>query len=192
MKLKKVLIICMSAVMTMSLIGCGGSGPKDQVKKDINAIKKESTENIVKSMGDSLKDLKDYGISKKSIEGFTEKLKDFDYEILDEKVDGDKATVNVKITTYDFKSSVKKSFQSLYQKALNGEIKSEKELYAYIDKEVFGSLNKLKDKTLSKKVKINCKKKDGKWETDIEQNQDFQNAILGDLEAGVQEALSSK
>lgn len=192
MKLRKIVVICMSAMMTMSLIGCGGSAPKDQVKKDIDAIKKESTESIMKSMGDSINDLKEYGISQKSIEDFTEKLKDFDYEILDEKVDGDKATVNVKITTYDFKSSIKKSFQSLYQKALSGEIKSEKELYAYMDKEVFGSLNKLKDKTLSKEVKINCKKKDGKWETDIEQSQDFQNAILGDMEAGIQEALSSK
>ena len=122
------------------------------------------------------------GLSDSIKEELIVKLLNFDYEITDEKVDGNKATVSVNISTYDFKNLfaefIRDYISEGLSQALDGASKEELEKLA---EEVFSKkLDKLTDKSVTTTVELKLVKKGNKW---IVKNVDdsFINALTGGL-----------
>ena len=79
-----------------------------------------------------------------------EKIQDFDYEVKDEKVDGDAATVKVQITTYNFGTAYKEMYHQVVKDANSGKLTSKTDLNEYIYKMMFNKMNALTKKDYKK------------------------------------------
>lgn len=122
-------------------------------------------------------------LGQETLEALYSKIRSFTYEVSDEKIDGDKATVDVKITAYDLGGVISDFYSSYMQKALTLAFAgasddqltmlAEKELSSAIDNAEMG-----KEKT----VQLTMTKKDGTWMVDdLSGQEDFTDALLGGL-----------
>ena len=90
MKKKTLLIVSMLVLVMFALTACGGKSPKNVVEDNLKQIKTEKTSsNVSKLFNDKTLEQK-YG---KEYNKFIKKVQDFDYEVKDEKVSGDRKSV---------------------------------------------------------------------------------------------------
>ena len=160
---KTISIVPILAIALM-FSACGSDPtPSDAVKADLDKMKSEdSSDQSLKAL-----DLEEWDLKKDDVNTFLSKIRDFDYEIVEEKVEEDKATVKVKITTYNFGKAM-------------GEIFAEALALAF-------SMAGIEKKDYSKKVTVNCVKKDDKWTTDVDSNEKLEDAVLGGLNSKIEE-----
>ena len=179
MKKKTLLIVSMLVMVMFALTACGGKSPKNVVEDNLKQIKTEkANSNVSKLFNDSTLEQK-YG---KEYDKFIKKVQDFDYEVKDEKVDGKKATVKVEIKTYDFGAAYKTTYDTVVADAKSGKITASTDIKDYVYNLMFQNLNSVKDKSYKKTVTINCTKNDkGEWTTDINNNVDFLDAMMGGM-----------
>nr|WP_298877575.1 hypothetical protein [uncultured Mogibacterium sp.] len=179
MKKKTLLIVSMLVMVMFALTACGGKSPKNVVEDNLKQIKTEkANSNVSKLFNDSTLEQK-YG---KEYDKFIKKVQDFDYEVKDEKVDGKKATVKVEIKTYDFGAAYKTTYDTVVADAKSGKITATTDIKDYVYNLMFQNLNSVKDKSYKKTVTINCTKNDkGEWTTDINNNVDFLDAMMGGM-----------
>lgn len=179
MKKKTLLIVSMLVLVMFALTACGGKSPKNVVEDNLKQIKTEKTSsNVSKLFNDKTLEQK-YG---KEYNKFIKKVQDFDYEVKDEKVDGKKATVKVEIKTYDFGAAYKTTYDTVVSDAKSGKITTSTDVKDYVYNLMFQNLNNVKDKSYKKTVTINCTKNDkGEWTTDINNNVDFLDAMMGGM-----------
>ena len=179
MKKKTLLIVSMLVLVMFALTACGGKSPKNVVEDNLKQIKTEKTSsNVSKLFNDKTLEQK-YG---KEYDKFIKKVQDFDYEVKDEKVDGKKATVKVEIKTYDFGAAYKTTYDTVVSDAKSGKITTSTDVKDYVYNLMFQNLNSVKDKSYKKTVTINCTKNDkGEWTTDINNNVDFLDAMMGGM-----------
>ena len=179
MKKKTLLIVSMLVLVMFALTACGSKSPKSVVEDNLKQIKTEKANtNVSKLFNDNTLEQK-YG---KEYDKFIKKVQDFDYEIKDEKVDGKKATVNVEIKTYDFGAAYKSTYETVVSDAKSGKITASTDIKDYVYNLMFQNLNAVKDKSYKKTVTINCTKNDkGEWTTDINNNVDFLDAMMGGM-----------
>ena len=179
MKKKTLLIVSMLVLVMFALTACGSKSPKSVVEDNLKQIKTEKTSsNVSKLFNDKTLEQK-YG---KEYDKFIKKVQDFDYEVKDEKVDGKKATVKVEIKTYDFGAAYKTTYDTVVADAKSGKITATTDVKDYVYNLMFQNLNSVKDKSYKKTVTINCTKNDkGEWTTDINNNVDFLDAMMGGL-----------
>lgn len=104
-----------------------------------------------------------------------------DWKVLEEKVEGDKATVEVEITNKDFKTIIGNYMQKALKAAFGGQNISEEEMTNYLMEE----LRNEEVQTVTNQNTITLEKKDGKWEVAEEDN--FVNAVL----PGLYEAINA-
>ena len=179
MKKKTLLIVSMLVLVMFALTACGSKSPKSVVEDNLKQIKTEKTSsNVSKLFNDKTLEQK-YG---KESDKFIKKVQDFDYEVKDEKVDGKKATVKVEIKTYDFGAAYKTTYDTVVADAKSGKITASTDIKDYVYNLMFQNLNSVKDKSYKKTVTINCTKNDkGEWTTDINNNVDFLDAMMGGM-----------
>ena len=170
-------IMIMTAVFTLSVYRADGGSPSQTVEQDIEAFKHRIPENGIDEVF-GLEILA--AVSPEDMDLLSEKIGEFDYEILKEKAEGDTASVTVKVTTYEFGSEVQKVIRGIFFdgifSAFSDSESIRKEEIAEILRERLGGLEK---KKYSKKVEIDCRKENGEWVSDLENNERFLDAASG-------------
>ena len=195
--MKKKLLSTLAAVMIMiSFSACGTPGPTETADTFMTAIKEKDAE-TVKSVyaGKTFDLLQETGKeSDDTFEGtlddaLAEKIFDFDYKLSDEKIDGDKATVKVSITTYDLGSAIEDFISEYLTQAITLSFSgaSDKQIEKLSETLLAKHMKKV-EKDYTGTAKIHLTKKDGKWQIDkFDDNSDFINALSG----GVVESIKN-
>lgn len=199
-RIRRIAAVVIILAMTVMLAGCGlTESPTQVTEKFLKAVQESDSDTIKDVYADDNFDLSDniYDTEKKSDEKSSDteldkviekqlqkKLLDFDYEVLSEKVNGDKATVKVKIKTYAFGSAfsdfVSDYIEQAFALAMSGA--SDKKIDALAATIFSQKLDKLKKKSYSKTVSVKLTKDDGKWKINkLSDTGDFMNAISGGL-----------
>lgn len=188
-KAKKILLAGLVFAMVLAMTACGkNSTPSESVESELKAVQNESISDLEKTMPNTMDS--SYSDDWKS---FLKKIQKFDYKIKDEKIKGNKATVTVTIKTYDFGNAYQETYNQIVQDAQSGTITSSTDVTKYVYDLMFKNLLAVDKKTYSKDVVINCKKNDkGEWETDVQSNEQFLNAIMGGLEDKIAEMSSAQ
>ena len=179
-KFRRITIAVLMASMVLALGACVRSNtPTAVVEKQMQQVKEEQMKTELSSLVSDKNVAKKY---QKEYKELVEKIQDFDYEVKDEKVDGDAATVKVQITTYNFGTAYKEMYQQVVKDTNSGKLTSKTDLNDYIYKMMFNKMNALTKKDYKKTVSIQCtKNEDGDWETDVDTNSNLKDAMLGGI-----------
>ena len=204
MKRKLLVITAIMVIMTV-LSGCGPKIPTPTETTDsfLQALKSQDAEaiagvydgmdvDLLEAASDSAEDNKtdgdsettDTGLEAVYEEQMLPKMLDFDYELSNEQIDGDKATVDVKITTYRIGDAFTAFFSDYISQAfmLAFSDASEEDLDALATTILSGKLADLSEKTYEKTATLSLSMKDDKWVVDnIEDSDEFLDAITGGL-----------
>ncbi|MGN0674078.1 MAG: hypothetical protein ACI4KJ_06565 [Anaerovoracaceae bacterium] len=182
MRRRMVVVIAALVSAMLVLSACGGSSPSKAVSDQLDKIKSAEMGEALASVVDSAELSDD---NRKLYESFVKNLHDFDYEITDEEIssDGDKATVSVKITTYDFGKAYLDAYEEIITDMGSGSFNADK-MY----ENLFGSLSGVEEKNFEETVNVTCRKNDsGDWESDVTTNSVLVNAIFGGLQSVVED-----
>ena len=184
------------------LSSCGGPSPTDSADTFLQAIKTQDAEKLASIYSSGELDLLDAASSSDDSEseeavdeagdGLTQvyeeqlvpKMLDFDYELSNEQVDGDKATVDVKFTTYRIGDAFTSFFSEYISQAfiLAFSDTSEEEMDALAASLLAGKIADLTEKSYEKTATISLTKVDGKWMVDdVQGNKDVIDGITGGL-----------
>lgn len=185
--MKKKIWILTTLVLSvpMLMMGCSTESPTDVVNNYFTEVKDvksdesgdliESTISLTKEHAqDDSDDSKSEDLTK-SLEMFISKV---DAKVLSEKVDGEKATVKVKITGPNYEDLLQAVIEDSITDAFDGK---------EINSEYLGSnlLKKVKEsKSETRTGKINLVKSDGAWK--IKSEDDVMNLVLGQSEEQVE------
>lgn len=202
---RKLLVITAIMVMIAVMSGCGPKIPTPTETTDsfLQALKSQDAESIagvydgtdvdlLEAASDSAEDNEtdvdsettDTGLEAVYEEQMLPKMLDFDYELSNEQIDGDKATVDVKITTYRIGDAFTAFFSDYISQAfmLAFSDASEEDLDALATTILSGKLADLSEKTYEKTATLSLSMKDDKWVVDnIEDSDEFLDAITGGL-----------
>lgn len=196
-KIAKIMsVIVLSFCMVISFCACGSPSPTDTADSFLSAVKTQDQEmlnsvydsesfNILDSMGED-------GIASNETESednvfaneMKDKMLDFDYTLSDEKIDGDKATVQVKITTYEFGKAMTNTISKYFEKALPLAFSgaSDEELEKIMNDIFKAELDALTEKKYTGEATINLIQKDGEWKvSEIDEEDELMNVLTGDL-----------
>ncbi len=207
--LKRIILVALTVVgCCVLLAGCSSTTPSQTADSFLQAMKAQDTESMAKyysgdasdlagswlneSVGGDIDGSGDLTDDEKAVmQKFAGKLCDFDYELGDEKVDGNNATVNVSVTTYDFGEAVDNALKDYLEEAL-AQAFSGKELSTAKSNKIFykafgKQLDKLTDKSVQTDAQLSLTKgDDGSWKVS-ELDNDAVNALTGQLLDKVQE-----
>lgn len=192
--MKRIVKIAIALCLCLSLVSCSKNEPQKVVDGFLNAVKHRDFKKAAQYYGadidelsDSFDELSEQAESvspavRKMLNKFIDKLTGFEYDILQTKIDGDKAEVNVRIKTYDFGSLVSK-FMSDYLLesiglAFSGADQTE------VERKIVDLLNdmidEMKDKDYVETTTFYLTKKDNKWIIDKLPNTVL-NVLMGNL-----------
>ena len=193
---KHMAIIMTLLIVAFSLIGCGSSTPSPTATADtfLKAFKSKDSASMSNVYDGSEIDLID-SISQGDIEAETglntvfeeqmlPKMLDFDYELSNEQINGDKAKVDVKIKTYKFGEAFTSFFSDylpqMFVLALGNT--SEEEIETLGETMLSEKLSELSEKTYEKTAELTLTMKDSKWVVDkLEDEGAFIDTISGGL-----------
>lgn len=204
MKKKMTGIIVLLALTMILLCGCAtsptsaadafmqGIQKQDLMKLatvyDIDAIEADDTMNdIIQNYIQGNESIKEEGIALfEKFRPYIDKLFDFDYVISNEKTDGNQATVDVKITTYNYGEALKTAVSDMMDQSLSFlfsfDLSSIKQT---LESAITAALDQAK-KSSELTATLDLVKKNGKWVVaDISENAAFINAITGGLSDAV-------
>lgn len=167
-KLKKVVPFLLIFSLLFGVYGCGTKSPSDTTKEYLEEIKKGENgdfssllnKTLDNSEGKAAKNNKD-----ESAKILTESMKKITYTINSEKIDGDKAVVNVKVNGPDVASVMvdymQKALAAAFNEAFSGKEPTKEETEKVYDKLLIECFNNVKytDRTGD----ISLTKVDGKW-----------------------------
>ena len=175
-------ITVMILVTTIALAGCGNeAGPSAAVKEDMEAYRADLATRMAESEDLDMADL----FESSEADALIDMMADFEYEIINEEVDGDNAEVDVKIKTYPFGDALEEVMPTIFMAALAGG--SEDAMV----KSMIKAFTDLNEKSYSKTVTIHCTKNGDGWKTDInEENLDLLNALSGGIYDAVENIAS--
>lgn len=164
--LSLVLILCMLLCTACS----SSTTPKGALKADMEDAK-ASPEEIIGDIGET-------GFGEDATSALVDRVLDFDYELGEENIDGDTATVKTTITTYPFGEIFTEVFTELLSKALSGEELSTDDVTKLMDESLLSKLDTAK-KTYTATVTIELVKEDGSWV--VQESDEMSNALTGGL-----------
>ncbi|MBR5795681.1 MAG: hypothetical protein IKY26_06015 [Erysipelotrichaceae bacterium] len=176
--MKKIFVLLLSLLLITTLFGCGAK-PSSIIKESFDEFKSLTYEEISSEYGFDLSGIVDDPEFEKL---FVELLQDFDYEILDETVDGDTAVVTVKITSNNIGAKLQEGFTNALSMAFTLVFSdlTEDEITEKIAETILEPLNEC-EKTFVNTVDVKLTKTDDGWDVLEENNRDFYNAFLGGL-----------
>lgn len=193
--MKKTLSIALVLILALSLFACGGSSPTptDVTNEFLQAIKDKDNDTIktvyaggninVEKEFENMSESEDDAISKVYAEKLYGQILSFDYEVSNEQVKDDTATVDVAITTYNigdtFKDFVTDYIGEAFAMSMSGA--SDEELNQKATEIITEKLDGMK-KNYSQTITLNLSQKDGEWMVDkLADDSDFYNAISGGI-----------
>lgn len=193
--MKKIIAVALVAVFCLGVLaGCSSAPSPTQVTQNfLDAVKASDSEEIQNSYSNGSFSFEDMTSSEASEEGtqlneetanaLSSKLLEFDYELSNEQINGDTATVDVAITTYPlgdaFSSFFSDYLSQAFAAALSGA--SQDELSEIASGILLEKINAM-EKTYSGTATISLTKVDDQWKVDqIDQNGDFMNVLTGGL-----------
>lgn len=187
------LMMCICSAIAFT--GCGTPSPSDTAKTFLDALKAQDTETMATVY--AAKDLdvenglfgdtseEDTLLSGESFEKlFMDKILDFDYTITNEKIDGDKATVTVEITTYPMGDTFTQVYGELMTQiwGLAFSDASDEDVNAVIEGIFTKHWNAMTEKTYKGSADLTLSKTDDGWQVDeIKDDSDFLNAVTGNM-----------
>lgn len=187
--MKKIIVTIITFILAVGLCSCGGPTPTETVDSFLSAVKAEDSEviNSVYSSGDFEFNNEIYDpdsddeFTKELYESLIPKILEFEYEISNEKIEDDKATVDVKFTTYNIGSTLT-SFMSEYvtqAMALAFSNASDEQIVSLGETLLKSKIDTM-EKNYTDTVSVSLTQKDGTWIIDeFEEDGDFYNAFLG-------------
>ena len=197
---KKLLVITLVMAMLAALSACGPKIPTPTETADtfLTAMKAQDSEALATVYAGGDIDLldkaaeaddsgevnEDSGLTKVYEEQMVPKMLDFDYELSNEQIDGDKATVDVKITTYRIGDAFTAFFRDYLSQALVLAFSdaSEEDLDGLATTILSGKLADLTDKSFEKTATLSLSMKDDKWVVDeVQTGDDIVDALTGGL-----------
>ena len=117
-------------------------------------------------------------MSEKLLAEYADKLRDFDYEIVGSREDGDEeyaVLVTARITTYDFGTVYLQTWKDYM--AIDEDSRIESQFYT----DLFTRFASLSAKNYTSDVDILCVPDGDGWKTDVKTNEALMNAISGGL-----------
>ncbi len=164
MKLLKKISIAMALMLSVTTFyGCKSNSPSDTVKTYLDGIKNADEKTISTLLDEVEKENED--TQSNSYKKVVSEIQKITYTINSESVDGDKATVNVKINGPDIAGvvaqSIQKMFTSALSQAFSGTEMTEEEQNKLYDDIMLECLNEVKftDRTGD----ITLEKSDNEW-----------------------------
>ena len=167
--MKKFAAILMILILCFSLAACGEPSPSDALKADL--------ENAKASPDEILGDMDD-GFGAEATEALIDKVLEFDYELGEEKIDGDVATVELTITTYPFGDMFNSIILDFISEAFANPSMTDEEMNAALDQLLMDALDSA-DKTYSETVDVELAMVDGAWV--VQEGDAWANALTGGM-----------
>lgn len=184
--LKKIALLLVLMLSTVSLYGCGKQSPTDVVNEYFQKVQKGDTdlEKLIVSVEDEEEketedSIESDNFSEETQNKLLEKVKGITYKVNSETIDGDSAKVNVTVKGMDlnivFGKVIQEAFSFALTQAFSGIEMSDEESDAYFD----SLLNKYLDEvTYSERtLDINLTKVDNEWK--IQEDDVLSKLILG-------------
>ena len=175
--MKKKLLVLAVAIMTMfALIGCGATAPKDVAKKYFEDVSSQtnssfSKEAMKKQLGGNRSTA---NIQDSCLDAMIDCIAKMEVTVTDEKVDGEKATVNLKVKGVNLNTLINEAVTEV-QSSLSAD-SSQDEIYAKYFELVE---KKLKEASLEERdAKINLTKSNDEWKV-TENDADYGFAVWG-------------
>ncbi len=172
-KIALALIVVLSMVV---LAGCGGNSPTDVVNsyfKEIKSGENNEVSNYIVGTVDE-QTATDQDTDPKLEEAISIYVSKLDAKVLSEKVDGDKATVEVELNGLNFGQMMITVLQENIADIFSGKEQSSEDIGA----DFLAAVKSAKPE--SRKGKINLTKVDNKWK--IEQDNDLITLVFGSVE----------
>lgn len=164
-KLKRIIAIMLLCVVAVGVYGCGSKSPSDAAKAYLEGLKTAEESELSGLLSGSMGETKDETMSEETGKKLTSTIQKISYTINSEKIDGDLATVNVKVNGADLTTVLVdymgKVFKMAFSEAFtNGDV-SKDESNKMIDDALSECLDNTKytDRTGD----ISFTKTDGKW-----------------------------
>ncbi len=195
--MKKILALTMVIVLALAMTACGGSGasndtPTDAANAFLKAVQEQDTDAMAKVYQGDPAEMDLVGEAEMDSENIpaelstllSEQMQQFEYEVSNEVVDEDTATVDVKITTMNIGKAFEESINEFMEKAMAGEISSDTteeeltaQLYAAFQEKLAAA-----EKDYEGTAVLNLSKVDGKWMVDqISQSGPLVDCLPGGL-----------
>ena len=167
--MKKVSILLL-ALCLIFMTACGTASPTDALKADLENAK-SSPDEIIGQLGED-------GFGEEATQSLVDKVLEFDYQLGEEKIDGDKATVETTITTYPFGEIFTGIVADFITQAFANPDMTDDDASALLDQLLMDALDKA-DKTYSKTITIELSQEDGEWV--VQESDEMSNALTGGM-----------
>lgn len=142
--LKKLAVILIFLLSTVSLYGCGGNSPTDVVNEYFKKVKSGDSDiqNLFTMVEEDAKQENDEALDNESFSEETqnkllEKMKEITYTVNSETIDGDNAKVNVTVKGMDFNivlgKAMQEAFSYLFTQAFSGIEMTDEQSDAYFN-----------------------------------------------------------
>ena len=167
--MKKVSILLL-ALCLIFMTACGTASPTDALKADLENAK-SSPDEIIGQLGED-------GFGEEATQALVDKVLEFNYQLGEEKIDGDKATVETTITTYPFGEIFTGIVADFITQAFANPDMTDDDASALLDQLLMDALDKA-DKTYSKTITIELSQEDGEWV--VQESDEMSNALTGGM-----------
>ena len=167
--MKKVAILIL-ALCLLFLTACGSSSPTDALKADLEDAK-SSPDEIIGELGED-------GFGEEATQALIDKVLEFDYELGEENIDGDTATVETTITTYPFGEIFTSVVSDFINQAFSNTDMTDEEMTALLDSLLMDAMDNA-EKSYSKTITVELKKDGGAWV--VQESDDLSNALTGGM-----------
>lgn len=191
--MKKITLILISTLLVFILAACSSAvTPKEVVEKGITSIKELNLIQIQKYFNtDEISDENDIlgeDFEVENMEIFALMTKNISYEVIDEKIDGDEATVKAKITNINMTvimgeyitQALALAFSQIGQTDVD-----EDEIQKQMEDLLVDLLSKEDNEMITTEVDVKLNKVDKDWKIDL--NDDLVNALFGGLSGVIDE-----
>lgn len=189
-----IVITALAVGMALSLCGCGGTSPTKTAAAFLDALKTQDTatisqlisssDDLESTLGDLLND--ESSGSSEAMKSIIAKMCDFDYRITGEKVEGNTATIDVELKTYEIgkalKSAVSSALPSMFTLALTSA--DQDTITGVFYDELAKQFDGLTEKKLETSTTLTLKKKGNEWKFDNFSDENI-DAVFGGIMAAV-------
>lgn len=179
--MKKIFTFFMLILIFLSFTACSTNSPDKTVKGMMDSVKAWDVEAMKKYIPAD-KFYASTDMDSTSIESATKLMKVFvanlSYKILDTKVEGNTATVNLEISNVDMKPVMEEMLTQIFTLAFSGVDLTEAEGEAKVLEILTSSVDKNKTKLVTNKASLTLTKTQDGWSIN-EPSADFYDALLG-------------
>lgn len=185
-KIKKLAVILIFVLSTVSLYGCGGSSPTDVVNEYFKKVKSGDSDikNLFTMVEEDVKEENEEALDNDSFSEETqnkllEKMKEITYTVNTETIDGDNAKVNVTVKGMDFNivlgKAMQEAFSYLFTQAFSGIEMTDEQSDAYFNELISKYLDEV---TYSERTEdVELTKVDKEWK--IKEGSAISKLLLG-------------